>query len=566
MVNRIITKGKNFLTEPQGSVLSAATVIMFMIVVSRILGLLRQRVLAHFFAPAELSLFFAAFRLPDLIFEVLVFGTFSSAFIPVFTKSLKNGKEEAWDTASRVANIGLLIFLFFAILFGIFAREIYSFVAPGFSIVETEKIASLARILFLAQAFFITSYVLTGVLESLRRFLVPALAPIFYNIGIILGTVFLAPSQELTAPAIGVVIGAFSHFAIQIPLALKLGFRFRFSIKADDRVRKIGKLALPRIVDLSFQQVAKTVELYLASLISTASYTYFTFANTLQLLPVGLFGVSLAKATLPTLAHQGEDLHEFKKTLLTSLSQIVFLVSPIAAILIVLRIPLVRLIFGTDIFDWAATVETGKVLSAFAIGVVFQSAIAVLARAFYALHDTKTPVGVSLVSIAITVILDFILVRGLGIPVWALAFSFSIGSIVQAIFLYYLLSKRLKDNFLSLNSLIPYGKSAVATISSALVMFFLLKFFDRSAWVKRLSFLSSIDAANIPFQRFVLDTRYTVNLLVLTILVATVGILVYVGISYLLKSKELSTLVALLKRAVGPEKALPPPPTDTELI
>ena len=209
MVGKLISRGKKFLVSPQSSVLSAATIIMFMVVASRVLGLVRQRTLAHFFAPSELSLFFAAFRLPDLIFEVLVFGTFSSAFIPVFTKALKNGRKEAWEIAGTVANISLVIFAALAILASIFADRIYGLIVPGFSVEARLEVVKLARILFAAQGFFVISYVLTGVLESLRRFLVPALAPLFYNLGIILGILFLAPRLGLLAPVIGVFVGAF---------------------------------------------------------------------------------------------------------------------------------------------------------------------------------------------------------------------------------------------------------------------------------------------------------------------------------------------------------------------
>jgi len=300
MVEKILDKGKKILFSPQGSVLSAATIIMLMVVASRVLGLVRQRTLVHFFAPDELSLFFAAFRLPDLVFEVLVFGTFSSAFIPVFTKVLKKGRREAWEIAGTVTNLGLIVFAFLATLVIVFASNLYGLFAPGFSPEHREQIVSLTKILFAAQGFFVVSYVLTAVLESSRRFLIPALAPLFYNLGIIVGTLLLAPKMGLLGPTIGVVIGASLHFLIQLPLAVKLGFRFSPRIKITEYVRKIGRLALPRIVEVSFLQISKTVELFLASLISTASYTYFTFGNTLQLLPVGLFGTSIAKPMSPT--------------------------------------------------------------------------------------------------------------------------------------------------------------------------------------------------------------------------------------------------------------------------
>src|SRR3990172_11898878 len=157
MFRKLLLKGKKVFTDPQETVLSAATIIMVMIVVSRVLGLVRQRVLAHFFTPSELSLFFAAFRLPDMVFEVLVFGTFSSAFIPVFTKSLKSGNHHAWNIASTVVNIGLIAFLVLAGVLGFGANFLYGVIAPGFEFSDQQKITELSRLLFIAQGFFVVS-------------------------------------------------------------------------------------------------------------------------------------------------------------------------------------------------------------------------------------------------------------------------------------------------------------------------------------------------------------------------------------------------------------------------
>ncbi|MBI2066212.1 murein biosynthesis integral membrane protein MurJ [Candidatus Woesebacteria bacterium] len=566
MVQKILARGRKILFSPQSTVLSAATIIMLMVVASRILGLIRQRTLAHFFAPDELSLFFAAFRLPDLVFEVLVFGTFSSAFIPVFAKALRNGRREAWEIAGTVTNLGLVIFAFLATLVIVFAGNFYGLFAPGFSPEHREQIVSITRILFAAQGFFVVSYVLTAVLESSRRFLVPALAPLFYNLGIIFGTVLLAPRMGLLGPTIGVVIGASLHFLVQLPLAVKLGFRFSPKIRITEFVRKIGRLALPRIVEVSFLQVSKTVELFLASLISTASYTYFTFGNTLQLLPVGLFGTSIAKAALPTLARQTEKLDEFRKTLFGALNQIVFLVLPIATVLIVLRIPLVRLIFGTDIFSWEATVQTSMVVSAFAFGVVFQSAVALLSRGFYALHDTKTPVIISISTIILVIAADFILIKGFGLPAWGLAAAFSMGSLIQATILFFFINKKTGDgNWFSLVS--PIFKSALASLASGSVMYLLLKVFDRSVWIKRLSFLGRFEATQgIDFEGFVLDTRYTFNLLILTAFVIAVGMIIYLFVSIILKSKEVWYFFNLVTRIFVKRRLTPIPAKESEPI
>jgi putative peptidoglycan lipid II flippase len=433
----------------------------------------------------------------------------------------------------------------------------------------------LARILFAAQGFFVISYVLTGVLESLRRFLIPALAPLFYNLGIILGTVILAPSLGLTAPVLGVVFGASFHFLIQLPLAMKLGFRFIPNIKFTPDVKKIGKLAAPRVLEIFFLQISKTAELFFSSLISTASYTFYTFGNTLQLVPVGLFGTSIAKAALPTLARQSESLKDFRKTLLSALYDMSFLIIPIATFFIVLRVPIVRLVYGTDIFSWEATVQTGYVLSAFAVGIVTQAVASLLARSFYALHDTKTPVAISISAILLVVILDFIFIRVLGFDVWGLAAAFSVGSFLQAITLFYLINKKIKNGPF-MKTLVPITKSVLAAFGSGITMYFFLKFFDRWTWIKRISFISTIDIAeNINFESFVLDTRYTVNLILLAIIVALVGGLVYIGLAIIFRSEQVwhffNLVRRILVRKVPPiptkeEEPVTPTPTDTPSV
>lgn len=545
-----IQKLKSLIQGQQHSVLSAASLIMVMIVLSRILGLIRQRVLAHYFIPGDLSLFFAAFRLPDTVFEILVFGTFASAFIPIFTSTLKDSKEKAWRTAGIIANWGGIIFLILATAVVIFADPLYRLITPGFNFSDQAKIADLARILFVAQGFFVISYVLTAVLESSKRFFVPALAPLFYNLGMILSTVLFADKLGLYAPVVGVVIGSLLHFLIQLPLAIKLGFRFSRSFTITPEVKKIAKLSLPRIVEVSFLQIAKFVELTLASLISIPAYTYFTFGNTIQLLPVGLFGTSIAKAALPTLARQADDLPAFKKTLFETLNQVIFLMAPIVAFLMVARVPVVRLIFGTDIFTWDATVETSLVVSAFAFGIFSQSINSILARSFYALSDTKTPVIVSVSTLIINIAMDYLFVIYYHLPVWSLAAAFSVSCIIQSIILFVLITNKVHDGARK-TLYLPVLKMFFSAIIAGSTMYFILKFFDKSVWIKKLSFISNLD---LPFEKFVLDTRYAGNLLILTTIVGIIGILVYLIILKILKSTELETFVNLFKRMLVGQK------------
>jgi putative peptidoglycan lipid II flippase len=324
------------------------------------------------------------------------------------------------------------------------------------------------------------------------------------------------------------------------------------------------------MLELAFLQVARTIELFLSSLINSAAYTYFTLANSLQALPVGLFGTSLAKAALPTLTEQSDDLKKFKHTLLSTLYLVFFLIVPVSVVLSVLRIPIVRILFGTNLFDWKATVQTGLVLSAFSLGIPFQAAVMLLSRAYYALHNTKTPVTVSFLGTTISILTSILLVRLLHLPTWGLSLSYSFGIFLQAIILFFLLSKKLNGGMLF--SIKPILKTALASTVSGSSMFFILKFFDRSVWVKKLSFITNLaNTKDLNFHSFVLDTRYTPNLIILMIFTSSVGFLSYLLVSFLLNSQELQTILRVIKTRKfkslpSKEESLTPPAPDSTQI
>jgi putative peptidoglycan lipid II flippase len=362
------------------------------------------------------------------------------------------------------------------------------------------------------------------------------------------------------------VIGAFAHFIIQYPLSRKLGFRFTLDFKPDEGVKKIGQLALPRVIDLAFDQLGKSTELFLSSIISQASYTYYTFANTLQLLPVTLFGTSLAKAVLPMLSRVEGDLRQYRKILLSAIYQAMFFTLPLSAALIALRVPVVRLVYGTKIFDWDATLQTGTILSVFAVSIVSQTLMSVLARAFFALHDTKTPVIVSFIGLSILVIGDFTLVKGFHLEIWALAASFAASTIVEAIILLVLINKKV-GSIVNSKFLIHTLKIFSATIISGTAMFFMLKIFDKSVWVKKLSFLSGVDAARtFPLEKFMLDTRYTGNVIILTGMTFLIGAIIYTLLSLLFRIDEASYFLSAAKKLIVKRMLPPIPPKEQEPI
>lgn len=565
MVKKFSVKGRKIFTSKQNTILSAASVITVMIVFSQIFGLMRQWIILKFLGKDSFSLYMAAFRLPDLVFEVFAFGAFSSAFIPVFSKYLRKNKKQAWEVAARAVNIGLLIFFAISLVFALFSYQFYSLVAFGFTDAQTLLVSKVAKYIFFAQGLFVVSYVITGVLESSRRFLVPALAPVFYNIGIIIGTILFTKDLGIFAPALGVILGAMGHLGVQLPVAYKLGFRFLPKLKPNKGVKEIGKLAAPRFLDLASLQVQKSAELFFSSIMSTASYAYLSLGLSLQAIPIMLFGVSLAKAALVTLSHE-KDIARFRAIFLTTLNQMMFVVLPISAFMIVLRIPIVRLTYGTSqSLDWPATVQIGLVLSSFALGVPFQAALALISRAFYARSDTRTPVVLAVVDVVLTLIFEIIFVLVFHWPVWSIALANTLAVIIQVVALFVLLARKIGDG--EFISLAPTFRSAFFAFISSSLMYTTLKFFDRSNWVKRLSFIGSVVGKNLPFENFVLDTRYTFNLIILTLIVGLMGVAVYVFLSWITKSKELESFTSILTRK---KQVLPEPkkemltPIETE--
>jgi len=544
---KIREKVQNWLFSRQVDVLSAAIVLAASVLVSMILGLVRDRTLAQFFSGDQVSLYFAAFRLPDSLFQVLVLGSLSSAFIPTFISYISRHQEkEAWRVTSIMINFSLLAFVFFGSLVAIFANQICTILAPGFSHAEVVLMAQLTRILLLAEGFFVLSFFLTGVLKSFQHFLMPALAPIFYNLGIILATVFLSGTFGIYAPVFGAVLGAAAHFLIQLPLAVKLGFRPHLSFDwKDPGVKRISKLAAPRVVEIACSQVLPASDLFFSSLVSTASYGYLTFATHLEMVPVNFFGLSLADAALPALAYKQGNEKEFRTLFFSIFRQIIFLALPVAMAFIVLRIPLVRLAFGAAKFTWNSTVLTAYTLSLFALGIVGQALTLYFVRTFYALQDTITPVIVGVADILFDISLSAYFIIVLKLPIWGLGLSSATASLIQALVLAVILIRRRGLPFFEF--LTPSLKVLLATLSSGGVMYFIMKVMDRSAWDKRLSFLGRF-ALPEQYAKFVLDTHYTKNLIILTLLVSVVGALIYLGVCRLLKVRETSMLSKILRK------------------
>jgi len=527
VVKDFLRAEKNFLSRRETNILSAAFFIMTTTAASRILGLLRDRLLAGFFgASRELGVFWAAVEIPDTIFYIMGSAVFSASFIPIFTRYLNRGeKEEGWEMAGATLKFSLVLFAVLALLIVIFPGPISHLVAPGFSPSDLRLMSSLVRVMTLAQFFFVLSYFATGVLHSFQRFLIPALAAVLYNLGVVLGILFLVPHWGIWGPAWGMVLGASLHFLVQLPLLLSLGFSFQGFVSRffHPGVRRLIRLMIPRAIALLGNKLGLLIQIGLASLSFVVDHvsnvTVLTFARHLELLPIGLFGVSISQAALPALSGGGSEdsraRERFKEILVSSLHKIFFLTAPMAVILLVLRIPMVRLAFGAKKFSWKATILTGYTVAFFSLGVVFQAVLHLLNRAFYALEEARIPVIVSLTFSALGVVLSLLTLRVLGFGVWGIPLSFSIAAALQALVLFLLLEKHI-GSFEHDNLLVPISKIGWSALFAGFALYLPLKLLDE----------------------LIFDTTRTLGLLLLTGIAGSFGAATYLFFTWVLGVKE----------------------------
>lgn len=533
-------KGRlSFAVQAQNSILSAALILGISSGITAVLGLLKGRLLSYYFGVSEeLGIFYTADRIPNLIYSVLVIGAISTVFIPVFTDTLQKDKKRAWKTASSVVSIGVLTFFVLGILVIVFAKPIISLLSVGtFTPEQVALGASLMRIMIGAQLILVISSFFTSILQSFKQFTIPALAPILYNLGMLFGIMFLSPVMGIYGPAVGIVIGSMFHLLIQLPFLKNVDFRYSPSLNVTiPEVRKMFLLMPPRIMSVLFSQLVATINNSLAILISTSSVVLLKFASQLQFFPVHLFGASIATASLPVLSEHSDatDMKNFKKIFITTLHQTLFLVIPTSVILLVLRVPVVRLVYGVSNFPWEATVKTSYALAFFSLSIFAQSTFYLLSRTFYSLKDTVTPVLVSLITIIVNVSLSYTFVRVLELGVWSIAFAYTITSILDVMFLMYFLSKKLGG--FSVNELmIPFVKMSYAALFMGISLYMPLKFLDE----------------------FVFDTTHTAGLAALTGMASLAGVVSYLFFTKIFDVEEIELFYKLLRRLKLKDAAVP---------
>jgi putative peptidoglycan lipid II flippase len=458
-------------------VVRAAGVVGAATLLSRIFGFIRDVVIAWFFGAGFSSdAFFVAFRIPNLLRRLFAEGSLTIAFIPVFTEYLTlRGKEEAFHLASSAIRL-LSAMLVIAAIFGIlFAPLIVRLIAPGFND-DPEKYSltvTLTRLMF-PYIFFIGMVALSmGILNALGHFAAPAFAPVLLNLAMI-GAVFLISPHlsdgihPVFGLAIGVLIGGVLQLLLQVPFLIKKGiFFWKKASIYHSGLKKIGRLMLPAIFGAAVYQINILVGTLLASLLPEGSVSYLYYADRLVQFPLGIFGIAIATAVLPSISRQAsaKDLEAVKDTFAYAIQLVFFITIPAMVGLIILREPIVALLFKRGAFDADATRLTAYALLCYSIGLWAFAAVRIVVSTFYALQDTKTPVRMAVISVIANIVLGIILMRYLSHG--GLALSTSLASILNLGLLVWALRQRL--GFLGLRTIAAsVGQSlACSTIMGA---------------------------------------------------------------------------------------------------
>lgn len=386
------------------SINEAALLLGFFTLFSQVLGLLRDRLFAGSIgAGLELDIYYTAFRIPDILFAFAASMVSVTILIPFFMERYKKDDEDAASSRKFINEVFTVFFGFIVIaslIVFVCMPWLSKIIAPGFTPEALVDLTQLSRIMLLSPILLGLSNLLGTITQAFKKFFVYALAPIFYNGGIILGVVFFYPIFGLPGLAYGVGLGALLHLLIQLPVVIQQGYFPEFTLNIDwQDIKRIVFISLPRTFTLSINKIIIAVLIAVASTLTAGSVSIFNFAWNLQNVPLALIGMSFSVAAFPTLVklYTDNDQENFLKQLVAPARQIIFWSIPVVMLFIVLRAQIVRVILGTGAFSWNDTRLTAAALALFAISVMFQSLILLLVRGYYAAGKTWKPLAVTIV-------------------------------------------------------------------------------------------------------------------------------------------------------------------------
>jgi len=481
---------------------------------SRVLGLVREQVMAYVFGAGNaMDAFNIAFRIPNLLRDLFAEGAMSAAFVPTFTRQLTSeGKPPAWRLGNNVINALLVVTVPLVVLGVVFAGPLVRFYAADYARVpgKLENTILLTRVMLPFLTLVAVAAALMGMLNALRRFFVPAVAPAMFNVGTIVCIVALAPFMSgfglppIAAAAIGALVGGLGQVLLQWPFLRRQGFRYRLQLDAfDPELRRVALLMGPSIVGLAAVQVNLFVNSVLATGEGTGAVSWLSYAFRLMYLPIGLFGVSIATAAIPGIsAHAArEETAQIRSAVSRGLRLMFMLNVPAMFGLLALAAPIVALIYQRGRFTDADTAATAAALVFYAPGLVGYSAVKLISPAFYALRDSRTPVRISILTMLLNVVLNVTLVRVLGYR--GLALGTAMAALFNAGLLCWLLRARL-GGLEGRRTLVALAKiTAAAAIMAA------------AAWTVERGLESAVPATSTWARAVTLGTAIGVALLVL---------------------------------------------------
>lgn len=465
----MVSKLLKLLNKDITSMNQAALVLAVFSVLSQLIGLFRDRFLASVVGPsASLDVYYAAFRAPDFIYNALASLFSVTVLIPFITSHIKKNDEEKMnkfsDSLLTAYFLGMILVCLVVFMIMPWLSKIIS---PGFSIDQQNNLVIYTRIMLLSPFLFGLSSLFSAFTQVKQKFLSFALAPLLYNIGIVLGIVFLYPNFGILGVVIGVIIGALFHTLIQIPSLLSVSRFPRFTKKIDwVMIKEVVKKSLPRTLGLSITNIIFIAMSAIASMLVVGSISVFQLSYNIQTTPLMIIGISYAVAAFPTLTKlfEEEKKEEFMSLIHRATRNILFLSIPAALFFIVLRAQIVRVLLGAGVFSWNDTRLVAGALALFSISVTAQSMVLLLVRGFYAKGNTKTPLKINAISLLVTVfvtigflvlfkwspvfeqfIVSLLRVDGVsGVSVLLLPLGFSVGQITNAILLWIAFHKKQK--------------------------------------------------------------------------------------------------------------------------
>jgi putative peptidoglycan lipid II flippase len=492
------------LNSKQSGIKTATFIMVFSVLISRVLGLLRDRFLAGYFgASVDLDIYFTAFRIPDLVYSIIFAGGITVSFLPIFSEYFKKDKQEAWKVVNYVLNIFFILYFVFLLLFIVFTPQLISYLAPGFSAYAQATTVDLTRLVFMSVLFFGMSSVMAALLNYFNNFFAYSLAPILYNLGIIFGIIFLSPYFGIFGAGLGVVLGSLLYLLVQIPGAISNGFRYKPIISFNHKaIKDFFNMVGPRIISSSSVQFGMAIVTLIASGIGTGAIAIFNLSNNLRYLPIGVIGIPFATAVFPALSKLWveENKKEFLNKFRSVFMSVLYFSFPVGVLIFLLREQIVRIIFQTGSFGYEAVNITAACLGLYFLSTVAQCLGPILLRGFFSLKDSKTPTIIALFFVVFNSLacyffvvyanyfinisqMFFGIVDLSQVKVLGLVLAFNMSLLVEFILLLLLFYRKVGD-FGIKEIFISFAKIVLATITMSIGIVFVL-----SVWPSSLSFI-----------------------------------------------------------------------------